>query len=348
MSDQEPGPNTYCDDVELIFELEELSEDTSQWPRVFMGKELAWLPTFGDQRHEDHGIYGGHAIAQTVWAACQTLPSDEFDLHSTHGYFLRPGNANERIVYKVYDVRTGRGYCQRRVEAMQFEKTIYTCFASFKTGMRVDAEDEDCIAHDTPRTSRAVPYSKIDKVPACPDVDMPFVTEYKSNWRMPLDIRKEDHKLDNRKLPARKRRQVHHFRARQAVKNRSHNFQCVILLYASDRNFLFTATNAHAATEDISFNRVASLDHSTIIHRSLALPENCNNRDGLDDWITFETRSPQTGNKRTLVRGHMWDRKGRHVASVFQEAMADVDYIAKRRKRQASIAKTVRRVAAKL
>ncbi|BFZ56147.1 hypothetical protein PYCC9005_003189 [Savitreella phatthalungensis] len=334
----------YCDDVEIIMQLEELG-DPKEWPRIFMGKELAWIPTFGDQRHDDHGIYGGHAIAQTVWAACQTLPSAEFDLHSTHGYFLRPGNANERIVYKVYDVRTGRNYCQRRIEALQFDKCIYTCFASFKTDMNNDAKDEDCIAHDTPRTKRAVPYHKIDQVPPCPDVDMPGVTRYRSNWQMPLDIRKEDHRTENRRQPVQKRRQIHHFRPRRPVAEKSHNFQCVILLYASDRNFLFTATNAHAATEEISFNRVASLDHSTIIHRSLAIAEDVS-KDHKGDWITFETRSPQTGNKRTLVRGHMWDKRGRHVASVFQEAMANVDYLQKRRR--PSLVKQVRTAASKL
>ncbi|ORY83176.1 hypothetical protein BCR37DRAFT_379164 [Protomyces lactucae-debilis] len=137
---------------------------------------------------------------------------------------------------------------------------------------------------------------------------MPLLHNMRSRWKMPLEFRKLNLVAENRKRPTYQRRQVHYFKPLVKVNDRSHNFQAVLLLYGSDRNFLFTATNAHAAVHKyMRFNKVTSLDHAVVIHCS-------------------QTSSPASGNQRCLVTGHMWDIRRRHVATVMQEAMADVEY----------------------
>lgn len=334
-------------DVESILSIDPIDDPHSlNWPKRFIAKELGWIPTFDYERSDPHGLYGGQVIAQTVWAACHTVP-DLFDVHSTHGHFLRPGNSLERIVYNVYEVRTGRGYATRRVEAVQFDKVIYTCFASFKHGISSRKESEDRgIRHGTPYPDdQFVPnYKDIPNLPIMPDIDMPNLREFDSIWEMPLRVQEVPVFENNAQLPIHSRRQLRFFQPRYSISNRSHNFQAVYLMYASDRNFLFTATNAHEVESHLQYNHVASLDHSFIVHVPLGLPSarysypsppptpkdqliktgDDEDGDGCPGWITYETKSPASGDQRCLTTGIMWDKNGRHIASVMQDALSDL------------------------
>lgn len=352
-------------DVESILSLDPVDDPLSlDWPKRYIARELGWIPTFDLDRTDPHGLYGGQVIAQTVWAACQTVP-DGFDVHSTHGYFLRPGNSQERIVYNVHEVRTGRGYATRRIEAIQFDKVIHTSFANFKAGFASQvAEQDEAIKHGTPypKDSWYPKYSEISALPGIPDVDIPQLHEFKSHWPMPIQYRKlpMSERTNAALLDVPDRRQVHFFRSRYEISNRTHNFMAVVLMYSSDRNFLFTATNAHLATHDLSYGHVASLDHSMIIHTSLgkstdaksmaealfttnrtAKPRRVRDHDSNrpagdedsnhEDWFTYDTHSPASGNSRCLVVGKMWNRQGQHLATVMQEALSDVTVIGPRK-----------------
>lgn len=337
-------------DVESILSLDPIDDPYSlNWPKRFIARELGWIPTFDYERTDPHGLYGGQVIAQTVWAACHTVPA-LFDVHSTHGYFLRPGNSSERIVYNVYEVRTGRGYATRRIEALQFDKVIYTCFANFKLGISTRLESKDKhIRHATPcPTDALVPrYEDIPKLPVMPDIDMPGLRDFKSLWEMPIRFHELIVASTNKALPTHLRRQLRYFKSRYRITNTSHNFQAVYLMYASDRNFLFGSTNAHEVVRDLRHEHVASLDHSFIVHASLGTPSDLSNPvsstdaeirqvrvleaeeeeedgKGVPGWVTFESKSPNAGDARSLTTGYMWDRNGRHLASVMQDAFCEV------------------------
>ncbi|RYF05094.1 MAG: hypothetical protein EOO77_28785 [Oxalobacteraceae bacterium] len=329
-------------DVESILALDPIDDPLSlEWPKRYIARELGWIPTFDRDRTDPHGLYGGQVIAQTVWAACHTV-AEGFDVHSTHGYFLRPGNSQERIVYNVFEVRTGRGYATRRIEAIQFDKVIYTSFANFKRNFSEQKDGEDnTIQHGMPYPSDDwfPRYKDIPKLPVNPDVDLPALSSFKSWWKMPVRYRKFPMDRINRgKTEIHTRRQVHFLQSRYEIQNRSHNFQAVYLMYASDRNFLFTATNAHLASSELAYQHVASLDHSFILHRAVGLPcqavlnpsdkmiQGRRTKDS-DEWVTYDTHSPAAGNARCLTTGYMWDSSGRHLATVMQEAVSDVTVI---------------------
>jgi acyl-CoA thioesterase-2 len=84
-----------------------------------------------------------------------------------------------------------------------------------------------------------------------------------------------------------------------------------ILAYASDYGLLPTALHPH----DISFRdprlQIASLDHTLWMHRPFRA----------DEWLLYTIDSPAAAGARGFVRGQVFTRAGRLVASVAQEGL---------------------------
>ncbi len=62
--------------------------------------------------------FGGQFLAHTLRAAQLTVDDDRF-VHSTHSYFLRPGDVNASTELVVERVRDGRSFSTREVIAYQ-------------------------------------------------------------------------------------------------------------------------------------------------------------------------------------------------------------------------------------
>ena len=62
-------------------------------------------------------IFGGQVLAQASMAAYRTVV--DLDMHSTHAYFLRPGDSSKQVLYEVERIRDGRSFTTRRVVAIQ-------------------------------------------------------------------------------------------------------------------------------------------------------------------------------------------------------------------------------------
>jgi acyl-CoA thioesterase II len=98
---------------------------------LFRSKNPLWTPP-GSQ-----AVFGGQVIGQSMSAAQHTLkqidaPSDDFDVHSIHAYFLRHGDGSRPILYTVRCTRNGRNFCSRAVEASQGGNVIFTAQMSFQ------------------------------------------------------------------------------------------------------------------------------------------------------------------------------------------------------------------------
>ena len=76
-------------------------------------------------------VFGGQVIGQALSAAKETLPPERVS-HSFHSYFLRPGDAKKPIVYDVENIRDGKSFSARRVQAIQYGKPIFYMTASFQ------------------------------------------------------------------------------------------------------------------------------------------------------------------------------------------------------------------------
>ena len=77
-------------------------------------------------------VFGGQVLAQSLVAASRTVPADR-PVHSMHGYFLRPGDAEHAITFSVDRIHDGRSFTTRRTQAYQDGKPILSMIASFQT-----------------------------------------------------------------------------------------------------------------------------------------------------------------------------------------------------------------------
>jgi acyl-CoA thioesterase-2 len=74
--------------------------------------------------------FGGMVVAQALHAACQTVPSG-FDVHSLHGYFLRPTAPNSQSIHTVEHLRDGRSFSLRDVVSSVEEREVFRLTCSF-------------------------------------------------------------------------------------------------------------------------------------------------------------------------------------------------------------------------
>ena len=69
-------------------------------------------------------VFGGQVLAQALMAASKTVSADKL-VHSCHNYFIRPGDCDHDITYKVHRDLDGRNFSNRRVVALQNNKPIF-------------------------------------------------------------------------------------------------------------------------------------------------------------------------------------------------------------------------------
>jgi len=84
-----------------------------------------------------------------------------------------------------------------------------------------------------------------------------------------------------------------------------------LLAYASDHSFVTTALLPHGETWLSRKMQVASLDHVMWFHQPFRV----------DDWMLYAMDSPAAHGGRGLVRGQVFSRDGRLVASTSQEGL---------------------------
>jgi acyl-CoA thioesterase-2 len=86
---------------------------------------------------------------------------------------------------------------------------------------------------------------------------------------------------------------------------------CYLLAYASDYSFLTTSLLPHGVTWLTPGMQVASLDHAMWFHEPFRA----------DEWLLHVIDSPVARGGRGLVRGRIFSRDGRLVASTAQEGL---------------------------
>jgi acyl-CoA thioesterase-2 len=87
--------------------------------------------------------------------------------------------------------------------------------------------------------------------------------------------------------------------------------QDAMLAFASDMTLLDTALFPHGRTVFDPEMQIASLDHALWYHRPFRI----------DEWLLFVQESPTAAGGLGLVRGHIFARDGRLVASVAQQGL---------------------------
>jgi acyl-CoA thioesterase-2 len=246
----------------------------------------------GDPGGGSGRLFGGMVAAQSVIAAGRTVPEDR-QLHSLHGYFLRPGRHGVPIRFVVDRIRDGRSFTTRRVKAHQAGEAIFNLSASF-------AVPEEGISHQ-------------DAMPDAPDPEtQPDWEDVRAEAIGDATARRFDSAVEVRVCDPpdahKEPRQRNWLRVRTQLPD-DRLIHTALLVYASDRTLLSTAARPH----DIPWSQRmgASLDHAVWIHRPVHF----------DDWLLYAAESPVAHAARGLIFGGLFTRDGVRVASVAQEAL---------------------------
>jgi acyl-CoA thioesterase-2 len=249
--------------------------------------------------------FGGQVAAQALVAAGHTVENRE--VHSLHGYFIRPGDARQPIIYLAERTRDGRSFTTRRVTAVQKGEAIFSLSASFQ-------KHEVGVEHQFPMPDVPGPESLEPTVLGKnassddPALDDEGIASRTSEL---VDLRWLSQPLGGRPAPATTRdygqQQVLWLRAVQELPADPLLHVCV-LAYLSDLTLAGTATLPH---QDISLIPTASLDHAMWFHRPFKA----------DEWLLFVQDSPSASGGRGLARGEFYRHDGVLVASVIQEAL---------------------------
>ena len=239
--------------------------------------------------------FGGQVAGQTLTAAVRTVDADKH-VHSLHGYFIRPGIPDVPTVFQIDRLRDGRSFATRRVTAIQEGEPIFSMSASFHQ------IDQEGIEHQ----------DSMPRVVSPEEIDVPTIDDLADEYK---GFAQEWAQWDIRVVPSDKLELSPSLASQQRVWFRcvdtlpdDHNFHVCTLAYMSDMTLLDSAKVPHR-DEPI---QEASLDHAMWFMRPFRA----------DDWLLYDQTSPSASAGRALTQGRIFDRSGRLVAAVTQEALS--------------------------
>ncbi|WP_151524660.1 acyl-CoA thioesterase [Serinicoccus kebangsaanensis] len=257
-----------------------------------------------------HGrVFGGQVLAQCLVAAGRTVEpvEDGTDaeplprpIHSMHGYFLRPGDANRPLRFLVERMRDGRSFSARRVHAVQDGRILMSIIMSFQ-------ERSDGLEHQIGMPEVPGPDGLRSDREILEQVQHPVAQE--TARRRPVELRHVEPLLLGPTAPGPDEQSVWLRIARDLPADPL--LHAAILAYASDYVLLEPILRRHGIGWGDPRLRPASLDHSMWFHRPARV----------DEWVLYTQSSPSASSGRGLGLGHMFASDGTLLATVGQEGM---------------------------
>lgn len=253
-----------------------------------------------EYREDGMRLFGGQVLAQAVTAAMRTVPGDH-RVHSLHGYFLRPGDANVPVLYSVDRIRDGNSFTTRRVKAIQKGEAIFSMSASFhidEAGFSHQTDMPDVPHPDDLEDDRFV-VARIYKIN---DLTNNWATReraFEMRSAYPMDKSRPDE--TNNPVWIRYRTDL----------PEDQNLHHSLLAYASDMGFVATAFIPHKVQAKRMQIQMASLDHAIWFH----LPVN------LNEWILYYKSTPSSSGSRGFNQGTFYTIDGKLIASTMQEGL---------------------------
>jgi acyl-CoA thioesterase-2 len=237
-------------------------------------------------------VFGGQVLGQALSACVQTVPPER-RVHSLHAYFLRVGDVKKPIVYDVDRIRDGSSFTTRRVVAIQSGQAIFNLAASFQI-VEPGFEHQDAMQERWSAVSDRVPALLRDRATAVHPFELRIVDA-------------EDDAFAPTPMPPVRRVWM------KTVASLPDDpaLHAYLLAYASDHSFVTTALLPHGVTWLSPGMQVASLDHVMWFHQPFRV----------DEWLLYAIDSPAAHGARGLVRGRVFSRDGRLVASTAQEGL---------------------------
>jgi acyl-CoA thioesterase-2 len=249
-------------------------------------------------------VFGGQVMGQALSAAQNTVEPDR-QVHSFHSYFLLPGDTKKPIVYDVENIRDGGSTSTRRVKAIQYGRPIFYLTASFQLKNNQGFEHQN----DMPNVAD----------PEALKSDLDYAREYvhclpekvrkKYTADTPIEMRQVN--FHNPLKPKVMKPERYVWVRANGPMPESHRTHQYMLAYASDFQFLPTATQPHGVSFITPGIQIATMDHSMWFHREFRM----------DEWLLYAIESPTASQGRALVKGHFYNQKGELVATTIQEGV---------------------------
>jgi len=252
-------------------------------------------------------VFGGQVLGQAL-AAAQATVDNERPAHSLHAYFLRAGDVNQPITYEVDCTRDGGSFSVRRVSALQNERVIFFCAASFQ-------RTQTGVEHQFPMPEVPPPESVAPRSPVPPEIVQRLPNKVQ-RW-LSKDSPVQFHPIHPRNELNPGLRAPHHhiwLRLKEPIADIP-QLHRALLAYISDFYLLGTVLFPHGLSYYQRQVRLASLDHALWFHRDFRV----------DQWLLYSLDSPSTQGGRGLARGQFFNQEGVLVASSSQEGMVRVN-----------------------
>ena len=287
-------PGDYVSSVASMLETFTLTPDPSL-PDVFSASSQ-WQP--------QGRLFGGQVMAQAALAAMATIDDDRF-IHSLHGYFLRPGDIDQRVSVKVDRIHDGRSFSTRRAQALQGDQPIFSMIASFQT------PDEGLDHFEPSPVLFGDPESLVPGAEILLATGHPFAEGWVST--RPFDFRYAHIPRGSTPTPDPSGARMVWFRCLSPLPDDPRLHQAA-LAYFSDSTILEPILARHGVPLTTPGLRIASLDHALWFHRPARV----------DDWLVYVQHSPSAQGGRGLSQGSIYTRDGILIATVAQEGMVRV------------------------
>ncbi|KAK6526810.1 hypothetical protein TWF281_010008 [Arthrobotrys megalospora] len=293
--------------------------------RVFKSTGPAFVPIYG--------VYGGHLLGQSAYAAYKTVDKS-FYCHSITGHFLVGGKPKIPFIYTVETVRQGKTYCTRHVQVRQpspidprplDSDVIFVATVSFKT---VEPRGLESQLPSPKELKQWVSNPKGCEI--APAVDVPSWIEFTKQKGMrpfytAVDLRKVDVEEENKSRPLHEHRKVQIYKPVGSFPPEEQSCLSICThIYASDRNGMFAVTGPHNASDNII--HTGSLSHTLIFHANpdKLLFSNVGEEDNPSSWTVLEQLGDSASEGRGLIRSRIWSADGTLLASVMQDALIRV------------------------
>ncbi len=275
-----------------ILDLQEVDKNT------FIGKNLD-IGSFS--------VYGGQVVAQSVIAASRTVESDR-SIHSLHSYFLRRGDNNKDIIYKVNEVRDGRSFSTRRVTAYQEDKMIFILAASFHLTENTKYE------HQKP----ALNVTNADSLSSFAEIFEHFAEKFnikpKGLYSQESPILFHPVEKFDPFNPGKRAPMSHVWFKTNGEVPKDPILNNALTAYASDFNLLIVSLFPHDISLFTTPMQLASIDHAMWFHRPIKA----------DEWLLYAVTSNNLSNSTGFSTGSIFDMDGNLVASTAQEGLVRI------------------------
>ena len=206
-------------------------------------------------------------------------------IHSMHAYFLRPVRSDALVDYRVYDLRQGRAFTARRLEATQGGKAVLDMTCSFTSDSEGYVYDMSAPSTYPSLASGPVepgpgPWEAVRLGPSPASEDGTRESTHRMWFRIPGEVPDDPH------------------------------LHTALLGFASD----WTGVGGRPLHVEGDPQGMVSLDHAVWFHRPARV----------DDWLSYDVHSLVNAGGRGLLRGVMRNLDGQIVVSAAQEMLVAV------------------------